>query len=166
MRPRTGALAFAFAAMLGAAACAARAVDAPRDRPLGIGHVAPATDVAAADDDVAIDGTGLPAGSGTPEAGARVFETRCASCHARGAGLGRVRNGWPYATSLFDYIRRAMPPDLDEAPSAADIYAVTAYVLAQSGAIGPTDVMDRKTLPRVAMPGKTSFRRPDGSALP
>ena len=132
---------------------------------------------------VAPDGGGLPEGSGTVAAGREVFAARCASCHGEKAEGGiaaplvggqgtlatakplkTVGSYWPYATTVWDYINRAMPfnqPGLLKPP---EVYAVTAYILNLNGIIGEKQVMDAKSLPKVKMPNRDGFvadPRPD-----
>jgi cytochrome c len=154
-------------AVLGVAA----AQEGPR---LGV----PATPEQIAGWDVSIgpDGAGLPAGSGTAAAGKAVYEAKCAACHgADGAGrpndqlvggvgtisgsapIRTVGSYWPYATTVFDYVRRAMPYVAPHSLTADETYALTAYLLAQNGVIGQGDVMNAQTLPKVAMPNRANF---------
>jgi mono/diheme cytochrome c family protein len=126
------------------------------------------------------DGTGLPSGSGTGEAGAKVYAETCAACHgeklegnsAKGIGGDKLIGGrgtleskapvktvesyWPYATTLFDY-KRAMPFSSPGSLSDDQVYSVVAYVLSEAKIIKPTDVMDAKTLPQVEMPNRDGF---------
>ena len=129
------------------------------------------------------DGRGLPAGHGSVRQGQTLFGERCAACHgAQGeggsadrlvGGQGTLATGkpvrtvgsfWPYATTLFDYIRRAMPYDAPQSLSADETYALSAYVLHLNGIL-PEDVeLDAASLPKVRMPnrdGFTSDGRPD-----
>jgi cytochrome c len=128
--------------------------------------------------DISIDprGAGLPAGSGNARAGATIFAAKCAGCHGETGGgkpndqlvggslaatppVKTVGSYWPYATTLFDYIRRAMP--LPESKSLTDdeVYALAAFILAQNRIIGEDDVMDARTLPQVRMPNRDGFVR-------
>ena len=161
MRLRLVAMALAAAAGLGAAP-----TQAVQTAPLGIGRTASAADVAAWDVDVTRDGAGLPAGSGTASDGARIFAAQCARCHAGGSGLARIRTSWPYATSLFDYIRRAMPPNRAKPLAAGEVYALTAYILLKSRVLQENASLDARTLPAIAMPGKAAFRDAGGAPLP
>jgi mono/diheme cytochrome c family protein len=135
--------------------------------------------------DIAIgpEGRELPPGRGTVERGKVVYTEQCTRCHgatategpemplAGGAGslntatpLKTVGSYWPYATTLFDYINRAMPFDRPTVMSADDVYAVTAYLLNMNGIIKAEDVMDARTLPAVRMPNRNGFvadPRPD-----
>jgi len=134
--------------------------------------------------DIAIlpDGTNLPAGSGTPAQGAKAYAERCMVCHAEGGkggiapGAGPLVGGAPlangietvktianyyaYATTLFDYIRRAMPYNAPRSLADDDVYALTAYILSLNKLIGENDVMDAKTLPQVKMPNRDNFILP------
>jgi mono/diheme cytochrome c family protein len=127
------------------------------------------------------DGRGLPAGSGKAADGAKIYADSCAVCHgeklegnpAKGIGGDKLIGGrgslatktpvktvesyWPYATTLFDYVKRAMPFNAPGSMSDNDVYAVVAYILSEAKIIKPTDVMDAKTLPKVAMPNKDGF---------
>jgi cytochrome c len=134
---------------------------------------------------IAPDGKGLPNGSGDYARGKQVYESACAACHGadlRGvAGLpnmpagpalrlagGRgtlntanpvmtVESYWPYATTLFDYVRRAMPFQAPGSLTTDEIYAVVAYILAEGNVIDNTTVLDAQTLPRVQMPNRDGF---------
>jgi len=132
---------------------------------------------------IAPDGTGLPEGSGTVATGREVFATQCARCHGPkaegdigpilvgGQGtlatpkpLKTVGSFWPYATTLWDYISRAMPFDKPGLLKPSEVYAVAAYILNLNGIIRDSDVMDAKTLPKVRMPNRDGFvsdPRPD-----
>ena len=122
------------------------------------------------------DGRGLPAGSGSVSAGAAVYAKNCEVCHgAKGAGkpqdqltggLGTLASPkpvktassyWPAATTLFDYIRRAMPIVSPQSLTNDEVYAVTAYILSIDGIVPQDAVMDAKSLPRVKMPNKDGF---------
>ena len=134
--------------------------------------------------DIAIlpDGSGLPPGQGTPAEGAKVYAEKCAMCHGD-AGKGGVAPFYPalvggapltngietqktianyyaYATTAFDYIRRAMPYNAPRSLSDNEVYALTAYILALNKLIGENDVMDAKTLPQVKMPNRDNFTLP------
>jgi cytochrome c len=129
------------------------------------------------------DGTGLPEGSGTVAAGRELFAAQCARCHGPNGegdvgarlvgGQGTLRSPrplrtvgsfWPYATTLWDYINRAMPFDKPSLLKPSEVYAVVAYVLNMNGIVGENDVMDAKSLPKVRMPNRDGFvadPRPD-----
>lgn len=142
----------------------------------GLGQPVTPAEIAALGTQVFPDGTGLPAGRGTVATGQALYEARCASCHgARGAGgsaeeLAGGANGlrgeppdktigtyWPYATTLFDYIRRAMPPEAPYSLSDDDAYALTAYLLALNGIIGTGEMLDAAGLARLRMPNRDGF---------
>lgn len=149
----------------------------------GIGRAATATEVASWNIDVAPDGKNLPPGSGTVSHGRDVYNGQCASCHgAKGeGGLGdrlvggegtlksdapvkTVGSFWPYATTLFDYIRRAMPINAPQSLSNDDVYAVSGYVLYLNRLLPETGSVDAKSLMAVKMPNRDNFvgdPRPD-----
>jgi S-disulfanyl-L-cysteine oxidoreductase SoxD len=153
----------------------AMAGDEPR--PLGIGRPAPAHEVAAIDITILPDGTGLPPGSGTAAQGAPVYAAKCAACHGdAGQGVGdfpalvggigtladakpllTVGSYWPTATTVFDYIRRAMPYQSAGELSDDEVYALTAWVLAANGLLAPTERLDRTRLPNIRMPNREGF---------
>ena len=169
-----------------AAACAAPSRDGQANENipehLGLGRPAAAAEVAAVDVEVGPDGAGLPVGSGTPEQGASVFLMNCATCHGNN-GEGRpplypqiiggprgsfdfasdaktprtIGNYWPYATTVFDYVRRAMPLTAPRSLTDAQYYAVTAYLLEREGIISPGTIIDAKSLPAVQMPARSHF---------
>jgi cytochrome c len=145
-----------------------------------IGRPATAADIQRVDIDVRPDGLGLPPGGATAADGEPIFAARCASCHgAAGEGTSSgprlvdptpyqvgvnqptIGNYWPYATTVWDYIHRAMPFDAPGSLSNDEVYAVTAYLLAQNGIIGGNERMDARSLPRVNMPNQPSFTSPD-----
>ena len=141
-------------------------------------------DIAEWNIDIEPDGAGLPPGGGTSDKGAAIFAERCALCHGEG-GRGATtttsgapsappvvsdmkRNGiddttltianyWPYATTLFDYIRRAMPWTQPRSLTDEQVYALTAYILAQNTLIDPSAVMNAESLPSVQMPNRNGF---------
>lgn len=132
---------------------------------------------------IAPDGTGLPEGSGNAVTGQEVFAMQCARCHGTKAqgdvgpalvgGKGTLTTArpvktvgsfWPYATTLWDYINRAMPFDKPGLLKPSEVYAVSAFILTINGIIGENDVMDSRTLPKVRMPNRDGFvadPRPD-----
>ena len=149
----------------------AGAQDAPH-----LGKPISESDVAAWDISILPDGTGLPPGSGTPEQGSTVFATKCAVCHGENGKGGSaaalvggqpltsgietaktVANFWPYATTLFDFTRRAMPWPRPRTLTNDEVYALTAFILAQNKIIGGNDVMNAQTLPNVKMPNRDGF---------
>jgi S-disulfanyl-L-cysteine oxidoreductase SoxD len=134
------------------------------------------TDVAPWDISIGPDGAGLPPGSGTAVQGEAVFAAKCQACHgAKGIGgpndtlvggagtlasdkpLKTVGSYWPYATTLFDYVRRAMPWDHPKSLTNDEVYAVSAYILNLNGVIGSDDVIDAQSLPKVKMPNRDGF---------
>lgn len=155
-----------------------------------IGREARADEIRLWDIDVNPAGVGLPQGRGTHASGARVYARECASCHgAQGEGIppnpklvgveprefvfGRdpkagktIGNYWPYATTLYDYINRAMPFATPGSLSADDLYGVVAWLLAENQIIERTAVMDRETLPKVRMPARDRFVRDDRTGGP
>ena len=133
-------------------------------------------EIAAWDITVPPDGSGLPPGSGTATEGGAVYFAKCAGCHGvKGVegpadplvgGIGTlvskkpvktVGSYWPYATTLFDYIRRAMPYNAPQSLSNDEVYAVSVYLLFLNGIIAPEVRMDAKTLPQVKMPNRDGF---------
>jgi mono/diheme cytochrome c family protein len=134
-------------------------------------------DIKAWDITILPDGTNLPAGSGTAAQGAAIFAQQCAVCHGEGAKGGRnpalitdqpmpkgvieanktIANFWAYSTTLFDYIRRAMPWPAPRTLSNDQVYALVAYILAGNKLIGDNDVMNAETLPKVKMPNRDNF---------
>ncbi len=134
-------------------------------------------DIAPYDISVAPDGVGLPPGSGTAASGKFIYEMKCQSCHGeKGAGkpndqlvggvgalkgdqspVKTVGSFWPYATTLFDYVRRAMPFNAPKSLSNDETYAVTAYLLYLNGIVGDTKVVDAVSLPSIEMPNRNGF---------
>ena len=141
-----------------------------------LGRVATPAEVVGWDVSISPDGSGLPPGRGTSAQGAVVFERKCQSCHGeRGAGqpndrlvgghgtlasktpVRTIGSYWPYATTVFDYVRRAMPYTQSHSLSDDEVYAVTAYLLHLNGITGESDVMNAETLPKVRMPNRDNF---------
>ena len=156
-----------------ALACVAARAQSP-----DLGRVATPDEIAAWDISIDPSGAGLPAGGGSARQGEAIFAAKCAGCHGEKGGgkpndqlvggqgtiatdkpVKTAGSYWPYATTLFDYIRRAMP--LPESKSLKDdeVYALAAYILARNGIIGEDDVMDARTLPQVRMPNREGFVR-------
>ena len=125
---------------------------------------------------IAPDGGGLPAGSGTVAAGREVFAAQCARCHGPNGeggvgatlvgGQGTLRSArplktvgsyWPYATTLWDYVNRAMPFDQPGLLKPPDVYAAVAYILNLNGIIRADQVIDAKSLPKIVMPNRNGF---------
>jgi cytochrome c len=141
-----------------------------------LGQPISADDLAPWDISVQPDGTGLPPGSGTAAAGERIYAVKCLACHGeKGAGqpndrlvggegtltqLAQVRtigSFWPNASTVFDYIRRAMPFLEPQSLTNDEVYALTAYLLALNGIIDEGDEMNARTLARVRMPNRDGF---------
>jgi cytochrome c len=156
----------AVAVLAGAGAHAAEDLAADRVSGPGLGEAVDVVAVARASLTVYPDGRGLPPGRGDARAGAEVYAVHCQACHgpAGAAPQRTVGSFWPYATTLFDYVRRAMPYPAPGTLSADQVYAVTAYLLAEHGIIDVDTVLDAQTLPEVAMPNRDGFlispRRP------
>jgi S-disulfanyl-L-cysteine oxidoreductase SoxD len=140
------------------------------------GRPATAEEIRLWDIDVASDGKGLPAGSGTVAHGKEVYQTYCMACHgekgvggikdrlaggqgtlASAAPVKTVGSFWPYATTLFDYIRRAMPYPSPGVLSADDTYSVAAYILNLNGILPDDGSLDERSLPQVMMPNRNGF---------
>jgi cytochrome c len=146
----------------------------------GFGSPASPEQIAGWDIDVAPDGTGLPPGSGTVQQGEELYARLGATCHgARGAGgaapalvggqgtlntdtpVRTVGSYWPYATTLFDSIRRAMPADNPQSLTPDEIYALCAYLLYLNAIVPEDAVVDAQSLPLVVMPNHAGFTSPD-----
>ena len=158
------------AAVSAAIAGAASAADLPN-----LGKPIDPKDIAPWDISIMPDGTGLPPGRGTPAQGAPIFAQKCAMCHGENGKGGiaapvtdfapkasldggkSIANFWPYATTVFDFIRRAMPYNKPHSLSDQEVYALTAYVLRLNNLIGENDVIDAKSLPKVKMPNRDNF---------
>ena len=162
--------------LLAAASLLACATASWADSP-NLGRPASPEDIAAWDISIAPDGGGLPRGSGTPEQGEVVYRTACLTCHGeRGTGkpndalaggkgtlagdavpVKTVGSFWPYATTLFDYVRRAMPLTAPKSLTDDQVYAVCAYILSLNGIIAADETMDATTLAAVRMPNRDGF---------
>jgi cytochrome c len=126
------------------------------------------------------DGRGLPDGSGSVAQGKEVYEQQCAACHGANlqgglgdkliGGRGSLANGdptkapvktvesyWPYATTLFDYVKRTMPLAAPGSLTNDQVYAVAAYILSEAKIVPADTVLDAKSLPKVAMPNRDGF---------
>ncbi|MBZ5660337.1 MAG: cytochrome c [Acidobacteriia bacterium] len=168
---------------VGIALLASRAALAQTPSYKGVGRTPTQEEIQTMDISAGPDGKGLPAGQGTAKEGAPLFAAKCAVCHganAEGAKIGpRLTGGqaeidslktlqpvrtvggyWPYATSVWDYINRAMPRNQAGTLSPSEVYALTAFILAKSNIIKEDDVMDAKTLPKVQMPNRNGFVPP------
>ena len=169
-------LAPAIAAAALVAACASTSDIVMPTRGPNLGRAATAQELRAFDISIPPSGAGLPAGSGTAKQGAQVYAAKCQSCHgekgigkpadALAGGIGSLASGkpvrtvgsyWPYATTLFDYTRRAMPLQNPKSLTDDEVYAVSAYVLFVNGLIGEDAPMNAQTLPQVKMPNRDGF---------
>ena len=131
------------------------------------------------------DGRGLPPGKGTYAEGAKVYQSKCLACHGEkleGTKLGdkliggrgtlvnndpakapvkTIESYWPYATTVFDYVKRAMPFNAPGSLTDNETYAVTAYILGEANIVAKNQVIDATTLPQVQMPNRNGFVSPD-----
>jgi S-disulfanyl-L-cysteine oxidoreductase SoxD len=149
-----------------------RAADAPR-----FGQPIAPADLAPWDISVGPDGAGLPPGRGTAKEGEAIYAAKCQACHGE-KGVGRpndvlvggfgtiasdrpavktVGSYWPYAVTLFDYVRRAMPYNESKSLANDELYAVAAYILHLNGVLGADDALDAQSLPKVKMPNRDGF---------
>lgn len=138
-----------------------------------------ADDVSAIDITVLTDGSGLPPGRGSVEQGAEVYARHCRACHGadaegdpndalaggRGSLAGdepqkTIGSYWPFATTVFDYVRRAMPYQAPGSLTDDEVYAVTAYLLFENGIVAADATLDANSLPQVVMPNRNGFSRP------
>lgn len=148
----------------------------------GLGTVPSAARIAVVNIDANASGAGLPAGSGSYQEGARLYEQKCAACHgAKGEGAGMypqligvehvedftfgndpripktIGNYWPYATTLYDYIHRAMPYTAPGSLRPDEVYSLVAYLLAENRIVPRDAVIDAQTLPKIRMPARLHF---------
>ena len=176
MRMREPCIALLAAALVGATSALAQS-------PYSIGRPATPAEIAGWNIDIDRDGRNLPPGSGSVSHGREVFAQQCSACHgAKGEGgvgdklvggqgtlatpkpVKTVGSFWPYAPTLFDYIRRAMPQNAPQSLSNEDIYAVSAYILNLNGLLASDATLDAKTLSAIKMPNRNMFfgdPRPD-----
>ncbi len=153
-------------------ASTALAADTP-----GLGQPVSEADLANWDISIAPDGKGLPPGSGTAVQGAVIYAQKCELCHGKegkggpnavlvggigtlagpGEPVKTVGSYWPYATTVFDFTRRAMPWTQPKTLTSDETYALTAYILKLNGIVGENDVMNAETLPKVRMPNRDGF---------
>jgi mono/diheme cytochrome c family protein len=149
----------------------------------GIGRTATDAEIAGWNIDIGRNGENLPPGSGTVAHGKEVFAEQCSACHGeKGEGgvgerlvggqgtiatakpIKTVGSFWPYAPTLFDYIRRAMPQNAPQSLGNDDVYAVSAYILNMNGLLPPDATLDAKSLSAIKMPNREMFTgdpRPD-----
>jgi cytochrome c len=166
-----------------AAAVLACATSAQAQSPYGIGRAATPAEIAGWNIDIDRYGNNLPPGSGSVSHGREVFDRQCAACHgAKGEGgvgdrlvggqgtlatpnpVKTVGSYWPYAPTLFDYIRRAMPQNAPQSLSNDDVYAVSAYILNLNGLLPAEATLDARALSAIKMPNRNMFvddPRPD-----
>ena len=168
-KPKTAALVLA----LVVAPAAARAADSPY-----LGKPVTESDIKAWDITILPDGTNLPPGSGTAAEGAKLFDSKgCSLCHGAGAKGGianmligspslvehgieankTIANFWGQSSTLFDYIRRAMPWPTPHTLTDDEVYALCAYLLAGNKIIPEDEPMNAQTLPKVQMPNRNNF---------
>ena len=142
-----------------------------------LGHTVSPEEIAAWDISVFPDGEGLPKGEGSVKDGEALYKSQCIACHGEN-GLGTatgdqlagaqmeliseypeqtIGSYWPYATTVFDVVRRSMPMTAPGSLNDNEVYAVTAYLLFLNNLIGKDDVMDASTLPKVKMPNVDGF---------
>ncbi|HLF10888.1 MAG TPA: cytochrome c [Gammaproteobacteria bacterium] len=162
--------------LLGASLVAFGVSQAAAQEGPGLGVAVTPADYAPWDISIQPDGQGLPQGSGNAATGAQIYAVKCVACHGvEGAGqpndrlvggqgtltqLAQVRtigSFWPYASTVFDYVRRAMPFQAPQSLTNDEVYALTAYLLAQNDIIDDDDVMNARTLARVRMPNRDGF---------
>ena len=175
---------FSVILLLITAACSDGANGATRGRPsrFGLGHTPSAADIAALDIDVNATGAGLPVGQGTAAAGGAIYAQKCAVCHGpKGEGIDRnprligrtpppgfvfatdakasktIGNYWPYATTLYDYLHRAMPLNAPGSLSPDETYSLVAFLLSENGIVPASTVIDAKSLPAIRMPAQPHF---------
>ena len=159
------------------------ATPAHAQSPYGIGRAATPAEIAGWNIDIDRYGNNLPPGSGSVSRGREVFDQQCAACHGeKGEGgvgdrlvggqgtlatprpVKTVGSYWPYAATLFDYIRRAMPQNAPQSLSNEDVYAVSAYILHLNGLLTADATIDARTLAAIKMPNRSMFvgdPRPD-----
>jgi len=158
-----------------------------RPAKFGFGRPATGQEIAVWDIDVRPDGKGLPLGQGDVKKGKLLYALKCAACHGvdgterpgvklPGAALvgdtsansrpKTIGNYWPYATTLFDYVRRAMPYNLPGSLSNDEVYSITAYLLSANKIIKDDIVLDAKNLYKVVMPAKKLFIMDDRKGGP
>ncbi len=177
------------AAMLAAAGCATqRSVDAPQTAytggKLNLGTTATSADLSKYFSYPA-DGRGLPPGAGSYAQGEKVYQTKCMACHGdklQGTPLGdrliggrgtlvnndptkapvkTIESYWPYATTIFDYVKRAMPFNAPGSLTDDEVYAVVAYILGEANIVAKNEVINASTLAKVQMPNRDGFVSPD-----
>src|SRR5882757_8226136 len=148
----------------------------------GFGRLAAPKEIKDLDITVRPDGKGLPPGSGNASSGATIYQLKCAACHGKTGVEGpyarlvapmgdtteakTIGNYWPYATTIFDYTRRAMPYNAPGSLSANELYSLTAFLLHANKIIDSVTVMTAESLPLVEMPARKFFVRDDRKGGP
>ncbi len=156
--------------LLASSACA------QQNRPYDLGQIAQPAQIAGWNIDVSPDGAGLPPGQGSVSRGKVIFDANCAACHGElgqggladrlVGGIGTLNTAkpirtvgsfWPYATTLYDYVHRAMPFNAPQSLTPDEVYAVSAYILYLNHIIPQDAVLNKATLPKVKMPNRNGF---------
>jgi len=153
----------------------------------GFGKAATPQEIAVLDIDVRPDGKGLPPGQGDATKGKVLYLAKCVACHGdNDTDLSKVKllapilvsdttaksrpkaigNYWPYATTLYDYLRRSMPYNAPGTLTDNEVYSITAYLLSANKIIKPTQVLNAKNLPKIIMPAKKLFIMDDRKGGP
>lgn len=165
------------ARILAFAACTSIVALAQTSDYKGVGRTPTADEIKAMDIAVGIDGKELPPGSGTAKLGAPIFAAKCAVCHGESqegsaqapalvGGKGTltsmhpkmtVGSYWPFATTIFDYIRRAMPRYQEGSLKADEVYSLTAFLLYRNEIVKEDEVINAETLPKIKMPNRDGF---------
>ena len=163
------------APVVAVAACVTAAAQTPDYK--NVGRAPTAQEVQAMDIAIGTDGKELPPGSGTAKTGARLFNEKCVACHGENqegstqapalvGGKGTLTSlhpkmtagsYWPFATTIFDYIRRAMPRYAEGSLKTDEVYSLTAFILYRNDIIKEDDVIDAATLPKIKMPNRDGF---------
>lgn len=170
-------------ALTGAASAAPPSAQGAAAQTFGLGRPAGAAQIEAWDVDVMPDGRGLPPGRGTVAEGEALYADRCAKCHGASGregpftplvgrepregfpfgkhplllGARTIGNYWPHATTLYDYLSRAMPFEAPGSLTPDEVYALVAYLLYRNEIVSREAIMDARTLPRVRMPARDRF---------
>ena len=177
---RSGALGWLAGAAL-ALTVSTSAAQPPVVGKFGLGKPATPEEIAGWDIDVKPDGAGLPRGRGSVGEGQAIYDAKCASCHGTfgesnsylqiAGGVGSLASDSPirttgsklnYATTLFDYIRRAMPFNAPQSLATDEVYALTAYVLNLNDIVGADVVIDQDSLPKLSLPNRDGFTTAHG----
>jgi len=175
-----------FVPVLALAACVAALAQTPT---YNLGRTPSAEEIRAWDLVIGPEGKELPPGSGSAKEGAKIYEQKCPQCHGptgaeTGPGLfhrplvgGKgtlntlrpvltIGSFWPFATTIWSFINRTMPPGEEGSLSADEVYALTAFLLYRNGIIQESDVMDAKSLPMIQMPNRNGFVPPKLEDIP